>query len=220
MTASDPKTDLHFYLQAARDALLWKLEGLTEYDVRRPFTPTGTNILGLVKHAATVELGYLGDTFGRPSGEPLPWVEDGADPNADMWATADESREHIVALYHRAWTHADATIDALALDTIGRVPWWPNDRDKVTLHHAVVRVIADTHRHAGHADIIRELTDGAVGTNKQNASMAPGDSAWWDNHRSRLEHAADKAARNATAHDLHQLDGRNPDPSASPDPRP
>ncbi|MCW2874285.1 DUF664 domain-containing protein, partial [Actinacidiphila oryziradicis] len=94
MTASDPKADLHFYLQSARDALLWKLEGLSEYDIRRPLTPTGTNLLGLVKHVASVELGYLGDTFGRPSGEPLPWLEDGAEPNADMWATADESRKH------------------------------------------------------------------------------------------------------------------------------
>lgn len=190
MTASDAKADLHFYLQSARDALLWKLEGLSEYDVRRPTTPTGTNLLGLVKHVAGVELGYLGDTFGRPSGELLPWLEDGAEVNADMWATADESREHIVELYRRAWAHADATIDALALDTVGRVPWWPDGKDEVTLHHAVVRVIADTQRHAGHADIVRELMDGAVGMNKGNDSIAPGDSAWWENHQSRLERVA------------------------------
>ncbi|WP_406015615.1 DinB family protein [Streptomyces sp. NBC_00984] len=197
MTESDRKADLHFYLQSAREALLWKLEGLSEYDARRPLTPTGTNLLGLVKHVASVELGYLGDTFGRPSGEPLPWVEDGAEPNADMWVTAGESREHIVALYRRAWAHADATIDALALDTTGRVPWWPDDRCEVTLHHAVVRVIADTHRHAGHADIVRELVDGAVGMSKGNENMAPGDSAWWEKHRSRLEHAAQETDRGA-----------------------
>ncbi|MCX4511713.1 DinB family protein [Streptomyces sp. NBC_01619] len=197
MTASDAKADLHFYLQSARDALLWKLEGLSEYDSRRPLTPTGTNLLGLVKHAASVELGYLGDTFGRLSGEPTPWVEDGAESNADMWATADESREQIVELYRRAWAHADATIDALALDTIGRVPWWPSGRDEVTLHHAVVRVIADTHRHAGHADILRELMDGAVGMSKGNTSMVTGDAAWWEEYRSRLERAAQEADRNA-----------------------
>ena len=77
MTAAgtDAKADLHHYLQSARDALLWKLEGLSEYDARRPLTPTGTNLLGLVKHTASVELGYLGDTFGRPSNEPLPWLD-------------------------------------------------------------------------------------------------------------------------------------------------
>ncbi|GGQ09695.1 DinB family protein [Streptomyces roseolilacinus] len=197
MTEPDPKADLRSYLQSARDALLWKLEGLSEYDARRPLTPTGTNLLGLVKHVAGVELGYLGDTFGRPSGEPMPWLEDGAESNADMWATADESRAYIVDLYRRAWAHSDATIDALALDTVGRVPWWPDGRNEVTLHHAVVRVIADTHRHAGHADIIRELVDGAVGMNQGNDSMAQGDSAWWENHRSRLERTAREAGRGA-----------------------
>ncbi|MER5551241.1 DinB family protein [Streptomyces sp. NPDC002793] len=197
MTAPDTKADLRFYLQSAREALLWKLEGLSEYDARRPLTPTGTNLLGLVKHVAGVELGYLGDTFGRPSGEPLPWVEEGADPNADMWATADESREQIVGLYHRAWAHADATLDALPLDTVGTVPWWPAHRAEVTLNHAVVRVIADTHRHAGHADILRELIDGAVGMSRGNDSIPPGDTAWWEMHRGRLEGAARAAHEGA-----------------------
>ncbi|MEV5545900.1 DinB family protein [Streptomyces sp. NPDC052309] len=197
MTAPDPKADLHRYLQSARDALLWKLDGLSEYEVRRPRTPTGTNLLGLVKHVAGVELGYLGDTFGRPSGEPLPWLAEGAEPNADMWATAEESRDDVVGLYRRAWAHADATIEALALETVGRVPWWPGDRNEVTLHHAVVRVIADTQRHAGHADIIRELADGAVGLNRGNDSMAQGDSEWWEEYRGRLERVAREAGRGA-----------------------
>lgn len=195
----NPKDELHFYLQSARDTLLWKLEGLSEYDVRRPLTPTGTNLLGLVKHAATSELGYLGDTFDRPSGEPLPWVEADAEPNADMWATADQSRADIVALYRRAWAHADATLEALPLDTIGTVPWWPSHDDKVTLHHAVVRIIADTHRHAGHADILRELLDGAVGMNEDNKGLPTGDPAWWEQYRSRLEGAAREADDEATA---------------------
>ncbi|MFJ5264205.1 DinB family protein [Streptomyces sp. NPDC088387] len=193
MTPSHAKSDLHFYLQSARDALLWKLEGLSEYDARRPSTPTGTNLLGLVKHAAGVELGYLGETFGRPSDEVLPSTEELAEANADMWATADETRADIVGLYQRAWAHADATIDALPLDTVGRVPWWPGDRAEVTLHHAVVRVIADTQRHAGHADILRELMDGSVGMGRNNTSMAPGDEVWWEEYRARLERAAREA---------------------------
>ena len=101
--------------------MLRKLDGLSEYDVRRPLVPTGTNLLGLVKHVASVEFGYFGDIFGRPSAEPLPWYAEDAEPNADMWATADETREQIIGLYHRAWAHADATIDALPLDAPGRV---------------------------------------------------------------------------------------------------
>jgi hypothetical protein len=195
MTSSDAKADVRYYLQSARDAMLWKLEGLSEYDIRRPLTPTGTNLLGLVKHVASMELGYLGDVFGRPSDEPLPWMEDGAEPNADMWATPEESREDIVELYRRAWAHADATIDALSLDTVGKVPWWPGSKAEVTLHHAVVRMIAETHRHAGHADIVRELVDGDVGERNGNDSMAPGDQAWWKDYRNRLERAAQEVDR-------------------------
>ncbi|MGH3437005.1 MAG: DinB family protein [Sciscionella sp.] len=195
MTESNPKADLHRYLRAGRAALLWKLEGLSEYDIRRPLTPTGTNLLGLIKHVASVELGYFGDTFGRAADEPLPWFAVDAEPNADMWADADESREQIVGLYHRAWTHSDATIDALALDAIGHVPWWPDDRSEVTLHRILVHMIAETDRHAGHADIVRELIDGTVGLREGTDNMAPGDAAWWENYRSRLERVAREAGQ-------------------------
>ncbi|MFE9566282.1 DinB family protein [Streptomyces sp. NPDC006487] len=193
----NPKAELHFYLQSAREALLWKLEGLSEYDARRPLTPTGTNLLGLVKHAATTELGYLGDTFARPSGEPLPWVAPDAEPNADMWATADQSRADVIGLYHRAWAHADATLDALPLDTVGTVPWWPADDNEVSLHHAVIRVVSDTHRHAGHADILRELLDGTTGMQPTNPGLPPADTTWWEAHHARLEQAAREAGESS-----------------------
>jgi len=195
MTGSDPKEDLHRYLQIAREALLWKLDGLSEYDARRPMTPTGTNLLGLVKHVASVELGYFGTTFGRPSDEPLPWYADDAEPNADMWATAAETREQIIGLYHRAWAHSDATIEMLALDAIGHVPHWPDDRSEVTLHQILVHMISETHRHAGHADIIRELIDRAAGLRKDNDNMGAGDQEWWENYRRRLEHVAQEFGR-------------------------
>jgi uncharacterized damage-inducible protein DinB len=195
MSGSDPKADLRRYLQAGRDALLWKLAGLSEYDVRRPLVRTGTNLLGLIKHVASVEAGYLGDTFGRPFDEPLPWLADSAEPNADMWATVDESRDGIVDLYHRVWAHSDATIDALALDAVGRVAWWPPERSEVTLHRVLVHLIAETDRHAGHADIVRELIDGAAGLRDDNDNLAPGDQAWWESYRDRLERVAQRAAR-------------------------
>lgn len=193
MTAPDAKADLHRYLQIARDVLLWKLDGVSEYDARRPLTPTGTNLLGLVKHVASVEIGYLGDVFGRPSGELLPWLDEDAEPNADMWATPGESREQIIALYKRSWAHADGTVEALELDAPGEVPWWPPERRRVTLHRILVHMIAETHRHAGHADIVRELIDGAAGHRLGVDNMAPGDKAWWDEYRTRLETAASEA---------------------------
>ena len=188
MSDNDPKTDLHDYLQEGREALLWKLDGLSEFDIRRPMVPTGTNLLGLVKHVASVELGYFGETFGRPSGEPLPWLEPGAEPNADMWATADESREQIVGLYRRACAHSDATIDALPLDAVGHVPWWR--QGDVTLHRVLVHMIAETHRHAGQADIVRELIDGAVGCRAPGDNMPVADATWWKSYRNRLARVA------------------------------
>ena len=180
MPESDPKADLHHYLQIARDALLWKLDGLSEYDVRRPVVPTGTNLLGLVKHVASVAVGYLGDTFGRPLGEPLPWLDDDAEPNADMWATVDETREDVLGFHHRAWAHADATIDALELDSVGHVPWWPEERSEVTLHLILIHMIAETDRHAGQADLVRELIDGSAGLRADNDNLPPEDAAWWE----------------------------------------
>ena len=196
MTDADVKADLHHYLQAGREALLWKLDGLGEYDARRPLTSTGTNLLGLVKHLAGVEAGYLGETFGRPFPEQLPWMADAddGDPNADMWATADEARDDVVALYRRVWEHADATVQALALDAPGRVPWWPQERAAVTLHRVLVHLIAETHRHAGHADLVRELVDGAVGLRVEADNLPSHEPDWWLAHRERVEQAARHAA--------------------------
>ncbi|WP_200797637.1 DinB family protein [Streptoalloteichus hindustanus] len=195
MSGSDPKADLRRYLGAAREAVLWKLDGLSEYDVRRPLTPTGTNLLGLVKHLTGCEIGYFGFVFGRPF-EPMPaWLTEDAEPNVDMWATADESREEIVGLYRAACAHADATIDALALEATGQVPHWPAERREVTLHQVLTHMIAETHRHAGHADIVRELVDGTVGMRKGNENLAPGDQAWWEDYRNRVERAAREAGQ-------------------------
>ena len=184
----DQKQIIHRYLSIQRDALLAKLDGLGERDVRWPMTPTGTNLLGLVKHVANVELGYLGEVFDRPSDVPLLWLDDDAEINADMWATADESREEIVALYQQAATQADATIAVLTLDSPGRVPWWPPEREQVTLHQIMVHVSVEMARHAGHADILRELIDGTAGNKDGNL---PDQSAEeWAAYRKRLEETA------------------------------
>ncbi|MEU7901408.1 DinB family protein [Actinoplanes sp. NPDC049118] len=193
MTDIDQKADLHHYLRATREALLWKLDGLSEYDVRRPLVPTATNLLGVVKHVASIEAGYLGDTFGRPFPQPLPWLDDDAEPNADMWATADESRADVIDLYKRVWAHSDATIEALTLDTTGRVPWWPEERATATLHKIMVHMIVETSRHAGHADVVRELIDGEAGMRPGSSNLAPGDEAWWRAYHDRVEQAAKEA---------------------------
>jgi len=193
MTESDFKADLRRYLQDSRDALLWKLDGLSEYDVRRPLVPTGTNLLGLVKHVTGVEMGYFGDTFGRPCPDQLPFDE--SDPNSDMFAFPSESREFLAGLYRKAWAHSDATIEALPLDAVGRVPWWPAEHSEVTLHHVLVRVATETARHAGHADIVRELIDGTAGLTADRPNLPTSDRAEWQAHRDRVERAAQQAAQ-------------------------
>jgi uncharacterized damage-inducible protein DinB len=186
----DQKTVLLRYLQEGRDALLWKLEGLSEYYLRRPLVPTGTNLLGLVKHVASTEAQYLADVFGRPFDEELPWLDDAAEPNADMWATADESARDIVALYRRVWASSDATVAALPLDAPGVVPWWREETRDVTLQQILVHMIAETHRHAGHADIVRELVDGTAGLRANNSNLPEVEREWWDGYRDRLEAVA------------------------------
>ncbi len=193
MADSDAKAVLKQYLQRGREALVWKLEGLSEYDLRRPLTPTGTNLLGLVKHVASVEAGYLGETFGRRFPEPLPWFDEGAEINDDMWATPQESRDSIVGLYRRVWAHSDETIDGRDLDAIGKVPWWPEERRQAALHRILVHVIAETERHAGHADIVRELIDGAAGLRPGVSNLPSEDPAWWEAYRAKVEQAAREA---------------------------
>ncbi|MGW2870981.1 DinB family protein [Kitasatospora sp. NPDC001225] len=192
MTAADDKNDLRIYIQDARDALLWKLEGLSEYDLRRPLTPTGTNLLGLVKHVTGAEALYFGDTFGRPFPEPAPvWITGQTEPNGDLWARADESTDEVIGRYRRVWAHSDATIEALPLDAVGKVPF--GARHEQTLHRVLVHMIAETHRHVGHADLVRELVDGATGQRSDGANTAPGDTDWWRAHHDRVERAAREA---------------------------
>jgi uncharacterized damage-inducible protein DinB len=200
MTIWDQKTDLRKYLQQARDAMLWKLDGLSEYDVRRPLTPTGTNLLGLVKHLTGCEIGYFGDTFGRPISDPPPWTDDELlerEPMADMWATADESRDYITGWYRKAWAHADLTFDALDIDAIGRVPWWPGEHGEVTLHRIMIHMTAETDRHAGQADIVRELVDGAAGLRSDSSNLPDLDGAGWAAYCDQLEQTARRAAGTA-----------------------
>ncbi len=190
------KEYLHGDLRWIREALVWKLDGLSEYNIRRPLTSTGTNLLGLVKHSATWEARYFGEVFGRPFPEPLPRWDDEAAAGTDLWVTAEETRGQIIGFYRRVWEHADATIDTLAIDAPGHVPWWP--RPEVKLFNILVHILAETNRHAGHADILREQLDGAVGTDAQSSALAEYGAAYWENHCAKIEQAA-RAADPASA---------------------
>jgi len=177
---TEPKAALSYYLQSSREALLWKLDGLSERDLRMPRTPTGTNLIGIVKHVANLEIGYFGDTFGRAwltPDERTIEADYEADPQADWYATESETCDGIVALYRRVWTFADATIADLPLDARGRVPWWGKDAADVTLERIIVHVIVDLARHNGHADILREEIDRSAGL-RRDVSNLPDEQDW------------------------------------------
>ncbi|NGO78745.1 DinB family protein [Streptomyces sp. YC504] len=184
------KDNLHSRLRRDREALLWKLDGLSEYDARRPLTVTGTNLLGLVKHVATVEARYFGEVFDRPSPEPLPRWQDS--DGSDQWAAEDETRDQIIAFYRRTWEHSDATIDALPLDAPGHVPWWSEPYPNTNLFAVMLHVLSESVRHAGHADILREGLDGRTGLRAEYEQQIDEESR--AAHYAKIERAARSAA--------------------------
>jgi Protein of unknown function (DUF664) len=181
------KAHLHEHLRWVREALVWKLDGVSEYNIRRPLTPTGTNLLGLVKHNAISDARYFGEVFDRPFPERLPRWDDWEAHGTDHWATQDETRVVILDLYRRVWDHADATIEALELTARGFVPWWG---EEVPLFNVMVHRLSDSTRHAGHADILREQLDGAVGVNAESPPLHGRDSGFWEARCVEIEQVA------------------------------
>jgi hypothetical protein len=153
------KESLRVALDRHRDAVLWKLEGLDDAALRRAMVPSGTNLLGLVKHLAAVEYGWFCDTFGRPT-EPLPFDDD--EPDADLRVRPEETTADVLAFYARARATADRVIDELELEETGTA-WFG---DPVTLRWVLIHMVEETARHAGHADILRELIDGMTGDHR------------------------------------------------------
>lgn len=186
--SDDPlKATLLAYLHRTRTAILWKLEGLDERQVRLPHTQTGLNLLGIVKHCLNVEVGYFGATFGRAWPTPEEIVAEeryDEDPQADWYATEDETRDGVIDLARRVAAFADETIASLPLDAPGRVPWWPEERASVTLQQVIVHVLVDLSRHAGHADVVREKIDGKVGMLPNASNVDEGID--WTAYRSKL----------------------------------
>jgi hypothetical protein len=173
LSTGDEKALLHAQLQLHRDALLWKLEGLGEPDLRRPMTGTGTNLLGLVKHLTGIESAYFCDAFGRER-PPLAWEADEASAMgeiSDMYAKPNETAEEIVASYRAATAAADRSIADLDLHATGR----HHIGITVSLRWMLLTVLLDTARHAGHADIVRELIDGAAGSYREWPGLPPFD---------------------------------------------
>lgn len=186
---ADPKSTLKLYLQRIREALVWKLDGLSERDLRLPRTPTGLNLAGIVKHCANVEIGYFGLTFARPWPTPedrcyVGLTDYDDDPQADWYLPADVPTDELLDFWRRVWKFAERTIDELPLDAVGAPPWWGGRQ--VTLLHMLIRVTEDLARHAGQADVLRESIDGAAGLNPATPNIPEDDEVDWAAYRRRL----------------------------------
>jgi hypothetical protein len=156
MAGATEREALQYFLDVNRDALVWKLHGLTEEQARWSPVPSGTSLLGLVKHAAWVEYDWFQLSFGRPIPE-----DETTELDRYGWEPLPEDTiESVLGLYAEARAASDAAVDELGLDAVGRDEPEP---DPVDMRWIMGHMIEETARHAGHADIIRELLDGTTG---------------------------------------------------------
>ena len=148
-TGADERAVLVGFLDYLRTSIAAKAAGVAEPDVRTPRVSSGTNLLGLIKHLTFVERAtFLGERVG--------------DWPATFHALDDESAPSILAGYRDAVTQANERIAECADlgDPIGASGKGARDP---SLRWALVHLIEETGRHAGHADILRELIDGSTG---------------------------------------------------------
>ena len=153
---------LRAFLDFHRATLLWKVEGLSKQELSRPLTPSGTNLLGMVKHLAFVERYWFGIFF---AGLDLPMPGSDEDPDADWRIEPDETVEQVVALYHAEVARSRELVAGASPDDRGRGKVVRRDgpASNFSLRWIMLHMIEETARHNGHADVLRELTDGATG---------------------------------------------------------
>jgi hypothetical protein len=185
----DLKARLHDSLRGARATTLSKYEGLTEYDLRRPLTPTGSNLLGILRHLGGIEHAYLCEAFDRalpPPPMPADWDEE-LWHNGDMWVRPTESSAGVLDWYRAACERADETIQMLDFDSPGEVAHWEVGNRSTTLGDMMVIVLGEECRHGGHIDVVRELIDGRAGADH----AAFGDPDKWRAYVAKVQAAAD-----------------------------
>ncbi|WP_286930399.1 MULTISPECIES: DinB family protein [Aeromicrobium] len=184
---SGRETSLH-YLQRGHRAVLRAVHGVDEYDARRPLTPTGTNLLGLVKHLAIVELEYVASCAGFRSDLGTPWeTTTGEEDNSDLWLTADESAQSVVDLYVAVGDHTARACAELPEDAPAKVPWW--SEPDTSFDYLLVHMVSETAQHAGHLEILREGLDGQG--DAWDESRSERDAAWWAALNERITAAAE-----------------------------
>jgi len=152
----DERSLLTAFLDHQRTVMLRKVADLDEHQLRRPGTPSGLTLLGMLKHLAYVERFWFRSVFAGEDAV-FPWTD--GDPDADWRPEPDDTVESIAALYRDEIERARAIVAAASLDDQCTDP-----RGRTfDLRWILIHMIEETARHLGHADVIREAIDGATG---------------------------------------------------------
>jgi uncharacterized damage-inducible protein DinB len=154
--AGSEREILEAFLDHQRDTLLWKVSGLTEEQLRKVWTPSGMSLLGLVKHLAYVERNWFQNRF-LTRDLPVAWSE--SDPDGDFRIEPEETAASIIAFFRAEVAESKRIVaEAESLDAIAQHPRRPHSLRRILVH-----MIEETARHNGHADLMREATDGQTG---------------------------------------------------------
>ena len=149
------KDILWAWLRFARATIVAKATGLSEEQLRARLVPSETSVGGLLTHLVTVEQHWFGIVLGGQT-HPMPFGAE--DPDGDWRIADDECLDELLDRYRTACAASDELIGSLDLDSVGA-----QTNGDYTLRWAMVHVTMDTSRHAGHADLLRELLDGERG---------------------------------------------------------
>jgi hypothetical protein len=157
--AADERTMLVAFLDYYRETMLIKLDGLTEEQARWTPAPTSNSLISMVQHLAWVERWWFAQCFGGMQLDDPPGSDD--DPDADFRVPTDRTGPEVAAFYRAEWERANTVIlGAASLDDDSKIAARGSPR---SLRWILLHMIEETARHAGHADITRELIDGSVG---------------------------------------------------------
>jgi hypothetical protein len=148
--AAEPRETLLAFLDYLRAAVARKLRGCSDEEARRALVPSGTCLLGLVKHLTVAESYWIQRRFAGL---------DTAMPADEGFAVGpDDTADSVLRAYDAAIGRNDELIAGAAIDAPLAL-----GRHGLTLTWVLVHLVEETARHAGHADILRELIDGSVG---------------------------------------------------------
>jgi len=141
------------FLSFARACVLKKVDGLDEEQLRRRLVVSDTTLLGLVQHLTDAERYWFGYTLAGDARH--------AGADFDMVVAADRSPEQVIDDYRAAIAESDAHIRAA--ESLDALTAHPVAERPLTLRWVLAHMTSETVRHAGHADILRELIDGTTG---------------------------------------------------------